>query len=176
MLNGWRNLKWRNRQLEGLYRITSDIHRKKGKNYAPLLETATEKYLFQSRKLSKKIKSYLIEFIVLGEKDPVISALVKELICYHGHLDKHVDLVNRRILQGEKIVHEEKVFSIFEQHAEWLQKGKPNNKVELGHNVLVTTDQYQFIVDHQVVEKTVDKALLIPLVKRLEELLWKDLV
>ncbi len=174
-LKGWRNLKWWLRELKRLYRITSDIHRKKGKNYAPRLKTATKKYLYQSRKLSEKIKFSYPALIALGEKSRLISALVKELVYYHGHLDKHVDLVNRRILQGEKIPHEEKVFSIFEPHVEWLQKGKPNNKVELGHNVLLTTDQYQFIVDHYVVEKQVDKALLIPLVKRLEERFGKTL-
>jgi hypothetical protein len=47
-VEGWRNLKWWGREMKKLYRITSDIHRKKGKNYAPRLETATEKYLFQS--------------------------------------------------------------------------------------------------------------------------------
>jgi len=44
-------------------------------------------------------------------------------------LNKHIDLVERRVLQGEKIPHEEKMFSIFEPDVEWLQKGKPNGVV-----------------------------------------------
>ncbi len=36
---------------------------------------------------------------------------------------------------------------------EWLYKGNSNKRVELGHNILVTSDQWGFIVDHVVVEK-----------------------
>ena len=60
------------------------------------------------------------------------------------------------------------MFSIFEPHVEWLQKGKPGKKVELGHNVSVTTDQWGFMVDWEVVEKKSDKQLTIALGYRLE--------
>ena len=45
---------------------------------------------------------------------------------FHSMLDKHIDVVTRRLLCGEKIPHEEKLFSIFETHTEWLKKGKRN--------------------------------------------------
>src|SRR5206468_10747708 len=48
---------------------------------------------------------------------------------------------------------EEKIFSIFEEHTEWLTKGKLNKKVELGNLLLVTTDSHQFIVDYKVMDK-----------------------
>ena len=42
-------------------------------------------------------------------------------------------------------------------HTEWLQKGKSGRKgVEFGHNLLIATDQYKFIVYHKVIEKTSD--------------------
>ena len=100
--------------------------------------------------------------------DIELIALELELAFYHQMLDKHIDLVERRIIKGEKIPHSDKVFSIFETHTEWLQKGKPNNKVELGHNVLITTDQYHFIVDHKVLEKEVDSQQPIELSNRLK--------
>ncbi len=39
-------------------------------------------------------------------------------------LDKHLDLVERRLLNEETIPSHEKVFSLFEPHTEWIQKGK----------------------------------------------------
>ena len=47
-------------------------------------------------------------------------------------VEKHIDLVSRRILKGEEIPHDEKVFSVFEPHTEWISKGKRNPFVELG--------------------------------------------
>lgn len=60
------------------------------------------------------------------------------------------------------------MFSIFEPHVEWIQKGKPGQKVELGHNALITTDQFQFIVDHEVLVGEGDQAQPIPLAGRLK--------
>lgn len=87
-----------------------------------------------------------------------------------------MDLVERRILKGEKIPHSEKVFSIFEPHVEWIQKGKEGKGVELGHNVLVTSDQYHFIVDHEVALGLTDKELPVLLARRLEERFKKGYV
>ena len=174
-LDGWRNLKWWGRNGKNLYRLVSDIHRKKGSNYEARLKPSTENYLDHARKLSVKIGESYADMMLKGRSNVLIDGLVKSLNHYHKLLDKHIDLIDRRILQGEKIPHEEKLFSIFEPHAEWLQKGKANNKVELGHNVLITTDQFHFIVDHHVVIKQVDKALVIPLLKRLKEQFDKTL-
>lgn len=76
-------------------------------------------------------------------------------------------MLHRRIILGEKIPHAEKVFSIFEPLTEWLSKGKgkANNKVELGHNVQVATDQYQFIIYHEVCFHEVDKERTIGISK-----------
>jgi len=59
------------------------------------------------------------------------------------------------------------VYSLFEPHTEWLSKGKANKRVELGHNILVASDQWGFIVEHQVVERQADVSLSIPLAERL---------
>jgi IS5 family transposase len=174
-LKDWRKLKWWGRRGKNLYRIASEIHRKKGKDYTDRLLPATESYLDHARKMSKKLEESYADIISKGGSNILIDGLVGSLRHYHKLLDKHIDLVDRRILQGEKIPHEEKIFSIFEPHVEWLQKGKANNKVELGHNVLITTDQFHFIVDHHVVIKEVDKALLKPLLERLKEQFDKTL-
>jgi hypothetical protein len=76
-------------------------------------------------------------------------------------LEKHRDLLHRRIILKEKIPHGEKVFSIFEPHTEWNNKGKLHKGVELGHNTLIATDQYQFILYHEVFEHQVDKSRTI---------------
>ena len=71
-------------------------------------------------------------------------------------LVKHLDLVGRRIIAGEVIDSSEKLYSLFETHAEWLSKGKKFKPVEIGHNVLIATDQFNFIIHHQVLENHMD--------------------
>ena len=75
-------------------------------------------------------------------------------------LDKHLDLVARRLLNGETIPSHEKLFSLFEPHTEWIQKGKPRPNVELGHKLRIATDQNQLIQDYAVLmsEAAVDQS------------------
>ncbi|MCP4268756.1 MAG: ISNCY family transposase, partial [Candidatus Brocadiaceae bacterium] len=168
-VSGWRKHWVWYRKMRKYYRRCANIHRKKGKNYQERLKKATKEYLEVSQEISDRIKGSLTEWIVKATSDVLVASLLESLVYYHEMLEKHIDLVDRRILKGEKIPHEEKVFSIFEPEVEWLQKGKNGKMVELGHNTLIATDQFHFIVDHEVVIKQSDKALAVPLAERLEE-------
>ncbi len=70
----------------------------------------------------------------------------------------------RRVLRGETIPHEEKVFSVFEPYTEWLSKGKAGVPVELGLNVCVLEDQHGFILHHQVMVQQTDEAVAVAMV------------
>jgi hypothetical protein len=71
--------------------------------------------------------------------------------------------IERRLLNGQTIAASEKIYSIFEEHTEWITKGKLNKKVELGHLLLITTDQYQLIVDYKIMEGEKDASQITPL-------------
>jgi hypothetical protein len=82
---------------------------------------------------------------------------------------KHIDPVKRRMLEEETIPHEEKIFSLFEPHTEWINKGKLHPPVELGHKILITTDQHQLVLDYKVMEKSADNQETLPMARRLFE-------
>ncbi len=83
-------------------------------------------------------------------------------------MDKHIDLVERRILKGETIPHAEKMFSIFETYTQWVKKGKMRPNVELGKKLSITTDQFDLIVDYQLMnDKQQDRDVVIGLADRL---------
>lgn len=167
LLSGWRKLKaWRSK-LKRLNRMVSNIHAKKGANYHERLKISVEELLTSYDQIIKKVELSLVE--CKSSDSLKIQSLGIELFMYYEYLKKFTDQLNRRILQGEKIPHKEKVFSIFEPEVEWLQKGKQNNKVELGHNVLVTTDQYNFILDYKLMLKEKDNSQPLPLLGRLQE-------
>ena len=94
-------------------------------------------------------------------------AQLKALEVYIGYLDKHIDLLEHRIIKGEKIPHSEKMFSIFETYTEWITKGKLSPSVELGKKLLITTDQNNLIVDYLVMDNLSDSELVEGLAKRI---------
>ena len=80
---------------------------------------------------------------------------------YIGHAERQIDQIRRRVVLDEKIPHEEKVFSIFEPHTEWISKGKAGVPQELGLRVCVLKDQYGFILHHHVLERQTDNQLAV---------------
>ena len=77
--------------------------------------------------------------------------------------------MRRRLIEGEVIPAADKMYSIFEPHTEWITKGKLNKKVELGHLLLLTTDQHHFIVDYKVMEGKKDASQVAPLIQRIQQ-------
>ena len=71
-------------------------------------------------------------------------------------LDKHIYLVDHRLLKGKQIPRQEKMFSIFEDYTEWVNKGKSRSNVELGKKVSITTDQHRLMLDHQIMKNCAD--------------------
>ena len=59
---------------------------------------------------------------------------------YIAHAERQMDQIRRRVVEGESIPHHEKVFSLFEEHTEWINKGKAGVSQELGLKVCVVKD------------------------------------
>jgi hypothetical protein len=95
----------------------------------------------------------------------VTSNQLAELESYLTHAERQINQIRRRVLQGETIPHEEKVFSLFQPHTEWISKGKAGVPVELGLRVCVVEDLHRFILHHQVMEKTTDDQIAVSIVK-----------
>ena len=85
------------------------------------------------------------------------------------HAIRQIDQIRRRVILGEAIPHEEKVFSIFEPHTEWISKGKAGVPVELGVKVCILEDQHQFILHHQVMQKRTDNQVTVSMVSEAKE-------
>ena len=166
-IKGWRKIKNIRKKFKSQFRATSqkvfqgrDEHQKK---------QSVKQYLHQAKTLVEKIEELIKNPPVVIDKEEVILAIIALLMKYKNYVTKFTDQIERRLLKGETIPAEEKIFSIFEEHTEWLTKGKLNKKVELGLLLLVTTDQYQFIVDYKVLEKQRDASQVSGLYERLKK-------
>jgi IS5 family transposase len=83
---------------------------------------------------------------------------------FMAHADRQIDQIRRRVLNDEKIPHAEKVFSLFEEHTEWISKGKAGVPQELGLKVCILEDQYGFILHHHVMEHQTDDQVAVLMV------------
>lgn len=161
---GWRKIKnWRY-ELKGLMRELGKASSSGGKNKQKRMFESADRYIIKSKVLSNKLKSQLPK---LPQKDIEDIALALTLEEYISLMDKHIDLVERRIIKGETIAHHEKIFSIFEPYTEWIKKGKLRPNVELGKKLMITTDENNLIVDYQILNNQQDRDVVIDLADRL---------
>lgn len=83
---------------------------------------------------------------------------------FMAHADRQIGQVRRRVINDETIPHGEKVFSIFEEHTEWISKGKAGVPQELGLKVCILEDQFGFILHHHVMEHQTDDKVAVQMV------------
>ena len=168
-LDGWRKHKdWQDR-LRIYFLNASKSCKGAGKNSAKGQHAVLE-YLSTAQDLNKKLIETINELKTIADLSGCSSNKFNKLIYFQNHIDKHIDLVRRRLIYKEQIPHEEKVFSLFEPHTEWIKKGKVRNQVELGVRIAIASDQFGFILDHRVMEQEQDVDIAVPF---LQELLLK---
>lgn len=165
-LAGWRKHKSWCSTIKGSYLHCSRACRGGGKNKADRVIKSAENYLDKLRQIEAKVECSLLE---LSKQALTLLELAQreEIKEFHALLIKHISLIFRRLINGETIPAEDKLYSIFEQHTEWISKGKSRPNVELGHRLLIATDQYSLIHDYKIMTGGDEAAEVIPLVDRL---------
>jgi len=166
-LSGWRKASDWKKRIKRAFRKVQKVKKSGGKNKESRLGFAVGSYLELATTLTKKI----YEFKSIAKNPSSISEINLQISLdyFHNMLDKHIDLVDRRLLQGQKIPHNEKVFSLFEPHTQWINKGKAGVVAELGQKHLIVTDQNHFIVHHQLIGSMPDIEMTIALTKKLKK-------
>lgn len=172
-LKGWRKSTDWLRRAKNTYRACTQAGKGGGVNRAERVGKAVTAYLSLAHEIENKVKQTLSELSQMPTS--VLQAIqTEEIRKYYNHVVKHMDLVERRLLKGERIPHEEKIFSLFEEHSEMIIKGKINPPAEFGHRVMISSDQFGLIVDYKVMSGGDEKAEVQPLVLRLHKQFGKD--
>ena len=63
-----------------------------------------------------------------------------------------IDQTRRRVIEGETVPAEQKVYSIFEDHTDLIKRGKAQKPVEFGHKVFLAESAQGLITDYRVLE------------------------
>lgn len=156
-IKGWRKIKSIRKQAKSQFRSTSQ-QVFKGKKQENKIASVNA-YLDLARQLYKRFAE-----VSSGTASPLTLLALQG---YNEYVIKFIDQIQRRLIKGEVIPSDEKIYSIFETYTEWLNKGKSNPNVELGLNLLITTDQYHLIIDYKVMEGQKDPSQVGPLSERI---------
>jgi transposase, IS5 family len=82
----------------------------------------------------------------------VINQLCRQITTYCDLGRKVIGQTRRRVLDGEQVPVDEKVYSIFEDHTQLIKRGKQRTPVEFGHKVFLAESAQGLITDYQVLD------------------------
>jgi len=82
----------------------------------------------------------------------VIDQLRQEITSYCDLGGRVIDQTRRRVIEGEPVPSEQKVYSIFEPHTDLIKRGKAQKPVEFGHKVFLAESAQGLITDYLVLK------------------------
>ena len=167
-LSDWRQSLYNLRQLKKAFRKAQNTKRSSAKDpdkkaaQAQRVVEAHQAYLELAEQFLSKAQDSMG---LLMREYGMLPVELAEIQRFIDHARRQIDQIRRRVIEDERIPHEEKVFSVFEEHTEWVSKGKAGVPVELGLRVCVLEDQFGFILHHQVMEQQTDDQVAVPMVE-----------
>ena len=109
-------------------------------------------------RMASTLESWGVSEVAIGTTEADLQRFIR-----YGR--QQMNLIRRRVLEGEKIPHADKVFSLFEPYTEWLCKGKAGVPVELGLNVCVVESASGFILHHTIMQHCTDSEIAVDMIK-----------
>jgi transposase, IS5 family len=168
----WRQSQYNLRQLKKLYRraqaLKHSTSKDEGKREAQqqAVIQAHQDYVQRAQELLDKA---VMTLSLITLSSPMTVVKIQEIERFVAHAKRQISQIERRVVRGEKIPHEEKVFSLFQPHTEWISKGKAGVPVELGLRVCVLEDHLGFILHHHVMERQTDDQVAVDMVHKAQE-------
>ena len=108
----------------------------------------------------ERIAAPLLSSLAASES-PVLRGLGAELKHYLPLVRKICRTAERAALKGETVPARDRIFSLFEEHTELIQRGKSNTPVEFGHAVWLAQSRGKFITDYEVMEEKIPDSELL---------------
>ena len=160
--DGWRQHHYWQRQLKNSFNRVRSAKRRQRRT-----PEVVEEHLALCEQLLDKVR-HTAKQPSFGSEVSVMLALLA-IDYYLPHAVRQIDQVRRRLLHGEKIPTDEKVYSVFEPHTRWISKGKAGVPVELGVPLAIVEDQHQFILSHMILWNEHDVDVAVPIVEQVQQ-------
>lgn len=150
---GWRQYAHLLKRVKRLARNIGRISSRKGANYQQRLRSEYQKLLSVSRKITKRARELCQEANACG--DMAVMAAVTELQVFLERTEHVMHTATRRVILGEQVPNEDKLFSIFEPHTQLYKRGKAGEPVQFGRLVIVYEDGAGFITHYHLLPRDV---------------------
>jgi hypothetical protein len=184
-LSGWRQHAQLLKTVKSVARHIARIAAKKGPNYAERLKTEYVQLLKKSGRVLGRATALLATLKkdtptrpaepVVGENvgsENVGSELLEltTLETFIARTQQVREVARRRVIHGEKVPNDEKLFSLFEPHTQLYKRGKAGEPVQFGRLVLVFEDGAGFLTQHRLLKRTEsDRDVAVPETRRLQQ-------
>lgn len=163
----WRQSRHILKKIKKIFNRAQKLKRSKSKNKEKiskrdkLIIDAHQEYINLVRQYVDRAKASITILNNMGMGNIARIMLIEHFI---SHAERQIDQIQKRVVKGETIPHHEKIFSIFEEHTEWISKGKAGVPQELGLKVCILEDQYGFILHHHIMENQTDDKIAVDMI------------
>jgi transposase, IS5 family len=137
------------RRMQELQRMTArQRHTQQRPKYRELIQ-GTRRVIQSARGVLEQTKGPSgIDFMT----KMLVNGLRQELQHYCELGERVLDQARRRVLEGEQVPNEEKIYSLFEPHTDLIKRGKVLKPVEFGHKVFLAESGCGLITQYRVLD------------------------
>jgi uncharacterized protein YukE len=141
------------RKAKKLSRKIDRIAARKGNHYQQRLERAYRELLELADTVTSRADELRKTAEKLAKVDAEIKGLDQDLKVFLQRTRQVCDTARRRVLEGEDVPNNEKLFSIFEPHTQLYKRGKAGEPIQFGRLVMVYEDGAGFITHYHVLHR-----------------------
>jgi hypothetical protein len=152
-LSGWRQHEHLLKKVKQTARQISRISARKGAKYKERLAGQYRKLLKRTDKILTRAKATCQALQNKCELDIMAIARIGEIKVFVERTEHVCGTARRRVLEGETVANEDKLFSIFEPHTQLYKRGKAGQPMQFGRLILVYEDAAGFIPHHHVMPR-----------------------
>jgi len=153
---GWRQHQHLLRKTRQLARLVGRIGRSKGQDYQARLRAAyaeliahAELILQRARELAQAAQAFCRRHAHVD----LLQHSAERLEHFLKLTQQVCDTARRRVLLGEEVPNQDKLFSIFEPETQLIKRGKAAQPVQFGHLVLLVEDSVGFVCYYEILPR-----------------------
>lgn len=167
-IDGWRQHKCLCRKIKRLVREVDREAARKGAGYQQRIKTLYRQLLQQAQEILARADG--LQPAAIKSSDLNVLALIAELKTFAERTRQVCGTAYRRVMQGETVPNEDKLFSVFETHTQLYKRGKAAEPVQFGRLVLFGEDGAGFITHcHLLPRDSGDRACVVEQTRQLQK-------
>ena len=167
---GWRQHEHLLKKVKQTNRQISRISARKGAGYKTRLQKQYRKLLGQAERILERAMQTCKTLENTFELDTAALTQLAQIKVYIQRTEQVCGTARRRVLEGEKVPNEDKLFSIFESHTQLYRRGKASQPNQYGRLVLVYEDALGFMTHHHVLPRDAqDQEVVVEQTRILQE-------